>query len=91
MRLTVRRVVEAVAFYPDRAELKREYPELEDDPQCSPASEGTGRDETGHHCSAAYKKCQRKFQMSGLAQSRNVRLSLRPTLAATEPGGSPTP
>jgi len=31
MRLTVRRVVEAVALYPDRAELKREYPELEDE------------------------------------------------------------
>lgn len=31
MRLTVRRVVEAVALYPDRIELKREYPELEDD------------------------------------------------------------
>jgi len=31
MRLTVRRVVEAVALYSDRAELKREYPELEDD------------------------------------------------------------
>ena len=31
MRLTVRRVVEAVAIYPDRAELKQEYPELEDE------------------------------------------------------------
>ncbi|MEA3277589.1 MAG: DUF433 domain-containing protein [Pseudomonadota bacterium] len=31
MRLTVRRVVEAVALYSDRAELKQEYPELEDD------------------------------------------------------------
>lgn len=31
MRLTVRRVVEAVALYPDRIELRREYPELEDD------------------------------------------------------------
>lgn len=31
MRLTVRRVVEAVALYPERTELKREYPELEDD------------------------------------------------------------
>ncbi len=31
MRLTVRRVVEAVALYPDRTELKQEYPELEDD------------------------------------------------------------
>jgi uncharacterized protein (DUF433 family) len=31
MRLTVRRVVEAVALYPDRLELRREYPELEDD------------------------------------------------------------
>ena len=29
MRLTVRRVVEAVALYPDRAELQSEYPELE--------------------------------------------------------------
>ncbi len=31
MRLTVRRVVEAAALYPDRNELKREYPELEDE------------------------------------------------------------
>jgi uncharacterized protein (DUF433 family) len=30
LRLTVRRVVEAVAVYPDRNELRREYPELED-------------------------------------------------------------
>lgn len=29
MRLTVRRVVEAVALYPDRADLFRNYPELE--------------------------------------------------------------
>jgi len=31
MRLTVKRVVQAVALYPDRRELKQEYPELEDD------------------------------------------------------------
>lgn len=31
MRLTVRRVVEAVAAYPDRTELQAEYPELEDE------------------------------------------------------------
>jgi uncharacterized protein (DUF433 family) len=31
MRLTVRRVVEAAALYPDRSELRREYPELEDE------------------------------------------------------------
>jgi uncharacterized protein (DUF433 family) len=31
MRLTVRRVVEAVALYPERSELRQEYPELEDD------------------------------------------------------------
>lgn len=31
LRLTVRRVVEAAATYPDREELKREYPELEDE------------------------------------------------------------
>jgi uncharacterized protein (DUF433 family) len=31
MRLTVRRVVEAVALYPDRSELKAAYPELEDE------------------------------------------------------------
>jgi len=30
LRLTVRRVVEAVALYPDREELRREYPELQD-------------------------------------------------------------
>jgi uncharacterized protein (DUF433 family) len=30
-RLTVRRVVEAAALYPDRAELKAEYPELTDE------------------------------------------------------------
>jgi len=29
MRLTVRRVVEAVALYPDRDDLYRNYPELE--------------------------------------------------------------
>jgi uncharacterized protein (DUF433 family) len=28
LRLTVRRVVEAVAAYPERQDLKREYPEL---------------------------------------------------------------
>lgn len=30
-RLTVRRVLRAVAMYPDRAELKAEYPGLEDE------------------------------------------------------------
>jgi len=29
LRLTVRRVLEALALYPDRVELLREYPELE--------------------------------------------------------------
>ena len=31
LRLTVRRVLEAMAIYPDRGELKREYPELQDE------------------------------------------------------------
>lgn len=31
MRLTVRRVVQAVALHPDRQALKAEYPELEDE------------------------------------------------------------
>jgi uncharacterized protein (DUF433 family) len=31
MRLTVKRVLEALAMYPDREELRREYPELEDE------------------------------------------------------------
>lgn len=31
MRLTVRRVVKLAAFYPDREELRQEYPELEDE------------------------------------------------------------
>ena len=30
-RLTVRRVLEALALYPDRAELFRQYPELEEE------------------------------------------------------------
>lgn len=31
MRLTVRRVLEALATYPDRQELRAEYPELDDE------------------------------------------------------------
>lgn len=31
MRLTVKRVVQALALYPDWDALKRDYPELEDD------------------------------------------------------------
>ncbi len=31
LRLTVRRVVESVALYPDRVELRREYPELDEE------------------------------------------------------------
>lgn len=30
MRLTVRRVLQAIALHPDRADLKSEYPELQD-------------------------------------------------------------
>ena len=31
LRLTVRRVIEMLAIYPDRTELRHEYPELEDE------------------------------------------------------------
>ncbi len=31
MRLTIRRVLKILAAYPDRAELFREYPELEEE------------------------------------------------------------
>ena len=31
LRLTVKRVIELVAHYPDRGELLREYPELEEE------------------------------------------------------------
>jgi uncharacterized protein (DUF433 family) len=31
MRLTLKRVLEALSEYPDREELRREYPELEDE------------------------------------------------------------
>ena len=31
LRLTVRRVLELLALYSDRSELRREYPELEDE------------------------------------------------------------
>ncbi|MFN4149127.1 MAG: DUF433 domain-containing protein [Rhodocyclaceae bacterium] len=50
MRLTVRRVVEAVALYPDRAELLREYPELEEEDirQALAFAAGNLDDETLH-------------------------------------------
>ena len=31
MRLTVRRVIEGLALYPDRLQLAKEFPELEDE------------------------------------------------------------
>lgn len=31
MRITVRRVIEALAVYPDREDMRREYPELEEE------------------------------------------------------------
>jgi len=31
LRITVRRVLEALAIYPDREEFRREYPELDDE------------------------------------------------------------
>jgi uncharacterized protein (DUF433 family) len=31
MRITVRRVLEAVATYPNREDVRREYPEIEDE------------------------------------------------------------
>ncbi|MCX6345776.1 MAG: DUF433 domain-containing protein [Armatimonadetes bacterium] len=31
MRITVRRVLESLALYPGRAELRQEYPDLEDE------------------------------------------------------------
>ena len=31
LRITVRRALHAIALYPDREELKREYPELEEE------------------------------------------------------------
>jgi uncharacterized protein (DUF433 family) len=31
MRITVKRVLEALAVYPDRADFRREYPEIEDE------------------------------------------------------------
>ena len=31
LRITVRRVLDALALYPDRNQLRREYPELEDE------------------------------------------------------------
>jgi len=31
LRVTVKRVIEALAVYPDREDLRREYPEIEDE------------------------------------------------------------
>ena len=42
MRLTVRRVVEAVALYPDWEELQSEYPELEKEDICQALQFSTG-------------------------------------------------
>ena len=47
LRLTVRRVVEAVALYPDREELHTEYPELEDE-DIRQALEFAARNLEGH-------------------------------------------
>jgi uncharacterized protein (DUF433 family) len=48
MRLTVRRVLEALSLYPDRNELKREYPELEEEDirQCLAYAAATLEDKT---------------------------------------------
>lgn len=43
MRLTVRRVLEALALYPDRTELFREYPELEEEDTRAALAYAAGR------------------------------------------------
>jgi uncharacterized protein (DUF433 family) len=54
MRLTVRRVVEAVALYPDRAELFRNYPELEpEDVQQALAFAAANLEDTARETTAA--------------------------------------
>ncbi len=51
MRLTVRRVVEAVALYPNRDDLFRNYPELEpDDVQQALEFAAAFLRERGHEC-----------------------------------------
>ncbi|MBI4579419.1 MAG: DUF433 domain-containing protein [Planctomycetes bacterium] len=42
MRLTVRRVLEALATYPNRDDLRREYPELEDEDICQALAYAAG-------------------------------------------------
>jgi uncharacterized protein (DUF433 family) len=55
MRLTVRRVVEAVAIYPDRADLFRNYPELEpDDVQQALAFAAANLEDSAAETSAAW-------------------------------------
>ena len=46
LRITVRCVLEALAIYPDREELRAEYPELEEEPNI-PAGIGVCRCEPG--------------------------------------------
>ena len=55
MRLTVHRVVEAVAIYPDRADLFRNYPELEpDDVQQALAFAAANLEDSAAETSAAW-------------------------------------
>jgi uncharacterized protein (DUF433 family) len=54
MRLTVRRVVEAVALYPNRDDLFRNYPELEpDDVQQALEFAAANLDDTARETAAA--------------------------------------
>lgn len=48
-RLTVRRVIESLAVYPNRDELKKEYPELEDE-DIRQALEFAARRQEKIHC-----------------------------------------
>ncbi len=58
MRLTVKRVVEAVALYPNRDELQREYPELEaEDIRQALDFAACNLDDRMIHLEAALSKC----------------------------------
>lgn len=69
-RITVRRVLEAVALYPDRAELRRQYPELNDEDKGATFLQGYLRRCLGIACA---KWLRMRFRPSVLVKARPKR------------------
>ena len=78
MRLTVRRVLQAIALHPDRRDLQSEYPELEDESIGSFIRRRLGAE--------ALEKLAEPI-MAGIYVASADELSLRSTFPKKEKGG----